>query len=140
MTTDQHVIGPHAALIYTMVLAAAADNDISDRELKLMGNLINTLPVFADYDSDKLPQVCSDCARVLEHEEGLETVLGLVRDTLPPALRETAYLLACEVAAIDRHLGQEELRLLELVRHRLDIDRLHAAALERAVRARMATA
>lgn len=140
MTSEQQVIGHHAALVYTMVLAAAADNDITDRELKAMGQAINTMPVFADYDSDRLPQVCSDCARLLEHEEGLETVLGLIRDSLPPALRETAYFLACEIAAADRHLGQEELRLLEMVRHRLDIDRLHAAALERGVRARMTTA
>lgn len=132
------MIGHHAALIYTMVLAAAADNDITDSELQLMGRLIRNLPVFEDYDHDKLPQACADCAKLLENEEGLETVLGLVREALPAPLRETAYLLACEVAAIDRHLGQEELRLLELVRHRLDIDRLHAAALERSVRARLA--
>lgn len=140
MTMEQQVISPHAALIYTMVLAAAADNDLSDTELRTMGHLVATLPAFADYDSGKMTSACSDCARLLEHEEGLETVLALVRDGLPKPLRETAYLLACEVAAADRHLGQEELRLLELVRHRLDIDRLHAAALERAVRARMATA
>lgn len=139
MTMEQQVIGPHAALIYTMVLAAAADNDLSDQELKLMGQLVSTLPVFTDYEPTRMTTACSDCARLLEHEEGLEAVLGLIRDSLPLHLRETAYLLACEVAAADRHLGQEELRLLELLRHRLDVDRLHAAALERAVRARLAT-
>lgn len=134
------MIGPHAALIYTMVLAAAADNDISDVELQVMGRRVQHLPVFEDYDEDELPQACEDCARLLNSEDdGLDAVLDLITESLPPTLRETAYLLACEIAAADLHLGQEELRLLEMVRHHLDIDRLHAAALERSVKVRLAT-
>ena len=40
------------------------------------------------------------------------------------------------VAAADRHIEQEEIRLLEILRHKLDVGRLAAAAIERTVRAR----
>jgi hypothetical protein len=51
-------------------------------------------------------------------------------------LRETAYALACDVVAADGRATQEELRLLELLRHRLEVGRLPAAAIERGARAR----
>jgi hypothetical protein len=40
------------------------------------------------------------------------------------------------VVAADGEATQEELRILELLRHRLGIDRLVATAIERAARAR----
>ena len=69
-------------------------------------------------------------------EEGLDALFGLIRENLPERLFETAYALACDVAASDGLLGDSELRLLEEMRHELNIDRLHAAAIERGSRAR----
>jgi len=63
-------------------------------------------------------------------------VLGLVRNTLPEHLRETAYWLALEVALTDSRVMLEEIRVLELIRRALGIERLVSAALERAARAR----
>ena len=56
-----------------------------------------------------------------------------------PPICETAYALACDVAAVDGEATQEELRVLELMRHRLNIDRLIAAGIERGARARFQT-
>ena len=42
----------------------------------------------------------------------------------------------CDVAAADGTLDEAELRLLEEIRYELDLDRLHAAAIERGARAR----
>ena len=72
-------------------------------------------------------------------EDGLDALFGLVREALPPKLNETAYALACDVAAADGRLGEAELRLLEEIRYELDLDRLHAAAIERGARARHMT-
>ena len=130
----------HTALIYTMVLVAAADGEMTDAELSTIGDIIRTLPVFGDYDRDLLTRAAEDCAGLLADDEGLETVLGIIGRALPERLRETAYVLACDVAAADLAADQEELRLLEMLRHHLDIDRLAAAAIERAARARHATA
>jgi len=55
---------------------------------------------------------------------------------LPEKLRETAYALACDVAAADGKVTQEESRFLEMIRFRLNIGRLPAAAIERGSRAR----
>ena len=73
---------------------------------------------------------------MFEEEDGLDALFGLVRDSLPENLSETAYALACDVAACDGRLLEAELRLLEEIRHELNIDRIHAAAIERGARAR----
>ncbi|MGB0681218.1 MAG: tellurite resistance TerB family protein [Magnetovibrionaceae bacterium] len=130
------MIDEHAALIYTMVLVSAADNEMSDQEIRAIGEIIDFLPVFRDFDRNRLAETASNCAALLDSDEGLETVLGLIATTLPPRLRETAYALACEVAVSDLKLEQEELRMLEMMRHALELDRLVAAAIERGVRAR----
>jgi tellurite resistance protein len=130
----------HAALIYTMVLASAADTDMTDAELQIIGDVVNHLPVFRDYDRKRLTKDLRECAQHLGRDDGLEAVLKAIKSALPQKLRETAYAVACDVAAADGEASQEELRLLELLRHRLGIDRLIAAAIERGARARFATA
>lgn len=134
------MIDHETALIYTMVLASAADADMTDAELRRIGYMVSHLPVFADFNPDRLPEVASGCAEILDEDGGLDTVIGLIKQSLPDRLRETAYTFACDVAAADGALAQEELRLLELLRHGLDIPRLSAAAIERAAAARYATA
>jgi len=129
----------HDALIYSMVLTAAADQNMTDAELRAIGEIVNYLPVFKDFDRNRLPAVSRACAELLTREDGLDRVIGEIRRTLPPALRETAYALACDVAASDGKANQETLRLLELLRDGLDIERLAAAAIERGTRARHAT-
>ncbi len=62
-----------------------------------------------------------------------------IKAGLPPKLCETAYAIACDLVATDGEATQEELRILELLRHRLDIERLTAAAIERGARARFQT-
>lgn len=130
---------PQGALIYTMVLASAADGAMTDKELAKLGNMVRHLPVFGSFDPARISTLADECIRLLEDEDGLEKALDLIRDALPEHLFETAYAVACDVVAADGHASQEELRLLELLRHRLDIDRLHAAAIERGARARHRT-
>ena len=72
-------------------------------------------------------------------EGGLDAVLGLIKESIPEELRETAYAVAVEVAVADEKLEQEELRLLELLRDALSIERLYAGAIERSARARHIT-
>ena len=126
----------HDGLIYTMVLASACDGDMTDREIQTIGQLVQTLPAFVEINEDDLPDVTRRCAEYLADEEGLADALDFIRDTLPAKLYETAYAVACDVVAADGEAGQEELRMLEMIRHRLDIDRLSAAAIERGARAR----
>jgi tellurite resistance protein len=130
------MIDTHAALIYIMVMVAAADNNMADSELRMIGDIVNHLPVFADYDKKRVTKDLKDCAFLLGRDTGLEEALKTVKAAVPAKLRETAYAVACDVAASSGELSQETLRLLELLRHRLAVDRLLAAAIERGARAR----
>ena len=56
---------------------------------------------------------------------------------LPARLHDTAYALAVEVATVDLHLDQAELRFLEMIRDGLNLDNLTAAAIETSARARL---
>ena len=133
-------INRQSALIFVMVTMSSSDDKIGDDELRTIGGIVESLPIFKGVDRDTLVAAAQDCVNMLEPEDGLDAVLGLVKEALSPGLRETAYALACEVAAADGKLEQEELRLLEMIRDELEVDRLHAAAIERGVRARYATA
>lgn len=131
-----NTIGHHAALIYVMVVVSASDGNMSETELHAIGELTKTLPAFRDFDNHRLLATAQECAAILEEDEGLDAVLGLVRNALPEHLAETAYWLALEVALTDSHVMLEEVRVLELIRRALGLERLIAAALERAARAR----
>jgi len=130
------MLDPHGALIYTMVIVSAADANMSDSELQTVGDIIGHLPIFRGFDRQTLPTLLNSCAESLALDDGLDATLDAIKATLPPNLRETAYAIACDLVASDGEASQEELRVLELIRHRLNVDRLTAAAIERGARAR----
>jgi hypothetical protein len=133
------MIDHHAALIETMFLVSACDADMTDAELHVIGEIVSFLPIFKDYDKARLGATLEECAKLLGRENGLEEGLTSIKEGLPPRLRETAYALACDIVAVDGEATQEELRILELLRHKLGVDRLIAAAIERGARARFIT-
>lgn len=124
------------SLVALMVAVSAADSEIRTAELVAIQTLVNHLPIFGDYDADRIKTIAQTVFDLFEEEDGLDALFGLIRDSLPERLHETAYALACDVAAADGLLAQSELRLLEEIRHELQVDRLHAAAIERGARAR----
>ena len=126
----------HEGLIYTMVLASACDGEMTDREIQTIGQMVQTLPAFVEFNEEDLPDITRKCAEYLADEEGLADTVDFIRDTLPGKLYETAYAVACDIVAADGEAGQEELRMLEMIRFRLDVDRITAAAIERGARAR----
>ncbi len=131
-----NTISTHAALVYVMVVVSAADGAMDKRELEAMGQLTRTLPAFKGFDPDRLVSTVQDCSDILQEQEGLAAVLGLIRDALSEPLRETAYWLALEVALTDHRVALEEIRVIETIRRTLGLDKLVAAALERGARAR----
>ncbi len=126
----------HEGLIYAMVLSSAADREMTDSELQSMGAMVRKLPVFDGFDEEELPTATRACAELLNDDDGLEQAIGFIRTKVPARLYETAYAISCDVVAADGSASQEELRLLEMIRHSLDIDRLVAAGIERGARAR----
>ncbi|CAN0654156.1 tellurite resistance TerB family protein [Nitratireductor aquimarinus] len=126
----------HEALIYLMVVMSAADRDMTDAELAIIGDTIRSWPVFQEFDDNRIIEVARQCQQILQEDDGLERILNAVRDTVPARLHDTAYALAVEVVAADRHVEPEEKRLLHIVRSRLHLEPLVAAAIERTAQAR----
>ncbi|MBE9607689.1 tellurite resistance TerB family protein [Acetobacteraceae bacterium H6797] len=127
---------PQEALACSMVLMAVCDGAMTDAELNMLSRLATELPCFKGLGGSEIEAVTEVCLRQLARADGLDTLTGMICDALPPRLRETAYLLACEAAAADGDVSQDELRFLQDFRIALDIDRLIAGAIERASRAR----
>ena len=125
----------HDALIHLMIVAASSDSAMSERELERIQSLIARLPVFEGFDASRLAVVANSCADKL-NGGGLDQVLDDAILALPQKLQDTAYAVAVEVTAVDLHLEQEELRFLEMLRDKLELDRLTTAAIEVAARAR----
>jgi len=133
MTTP---VTPQDALIFVMVMASAVDNAMNDKELRRIGQLIDLLPIFEGFDKESLIDVSKRCADILAGPEGLDIALEVIRDAVPPRFYDTAYALAIEVMAVDLAVKPEEIRLLQLLRDRLKLDKLTCAALEQSALAR----
>jgi len=127
------------ALVAVMVAASASDQNIRTAELVAIQRMVNHMPVFGDYDADRIRRVSQIVFDLFEEEDGLDALFGLIRAALPERLNETAYALACDVVTADGNHSQVELQMLEEVREELEIDRLHAAAIEWGARVRHLT-
>ena len=127
---------PQDALVAVMVAESASDENITNSELLSITRIVDHMPIFADYDSGRIRTVSQVVFDLFEVEDGLDALFGIVRDALPAALYETAYAMACDVAAADGRLRQGELEFMAEIRYELNIDRLHGAAIERGARAR----
>lgn len=126
----------HEALIQAMVLVSASDGDMADNELARIGQIVRFTPIFDGFDLDDLVPITKACAAALAQDDGLDLMLASLVTKLDGPLRETAYAFALDIAASDGVVVEEEMSVLELLRHALDIDRLIAAGLERGARAR----
>ena len=130
------MLDPHGALIYTMVIVTGAESKLPAAEIAIIGDIVGHLPAFHGFDRKKLAGHLNACAKLLDREDGLEATLTAIKEALPQRLRETAYVIACDLIAVDGSATQEELQILDLIRQHLEVDRLIAAAIERGARAR----
>ena len=129
-------MSPQDALVAVMIATSAADAQLRTVEMVAIQRMVNSMPIFADYDVDRIRITAQTVYDLFEEEDGLAALFGLIRDALPERLHETAYAMACDAAAADGRLREVELRMLEEVREELQIDRLHAAAIEWGARVR----
>jgi len=133
---ENTILSPQDALVSIMLAVSVADGSVRTAELVQITNLIENLPAFADFDQAKLQDMGPMMMRLMNEDDGLDRLFDLVRRFLPERLWETAYALACDVAAADGKISGPEGEMLEAIRDELSLDRLHAAAIERGARAR----
>ncbi|MFD1328317.1 tellurite resistance TerB family protein [Mycoplana ramosa] len=125
------------ALVQVMVIMSAVDNAMTDAELARIGRLARSLPVFDGYDDAKILHAARECTVLLAAPEGLDVTLEVIRERIPARFADTAYAVAVEIAAADQRIRNEEIRLLQMLRDRLGLDKLTCAAIERAAIARL---
>ena len=97
---------------------------------------MHELPAFRGYVADWMSGAAQECGKLLAKPGGVDEVLDLVKRSLPERLRETAYLLAAEVAAADLEHHESEAEFLTMLATALGLDALVCAALARAAKAR----
>jgi len=135
-----NTVSLHQALIYSMVTITAVDAKVGDLELTRIGRLVQTLPVFNNFDPERLTHITQECGEMLQVEGGLDAVLALIGQAVPATLSETAYALAVEIAVADLNIAREEIRFLARLRDTLGLDKLVTSAIERSATARYQSA
>ena len=78
MNKPANPVSPHEALIYAMVTLAAADRTMTDNELMKIGDVVKTLPIFRDFDRERLVKAAEACGAILQKEDGLDEVLDVI--------------------------------------------------------------
>ena len=133
------ILSPQDALVAIMIAEGTSHRGVTKKEFASVIKNIDDLSIFKDYDVSRVKTIAETVYDIFEEEDGLDALFGLIKVSLPESLYETAYALACDVAAADGRLKEIELQLLREIRYELNIDRLHGAAIERGARARHLT-
>ncbi len=130
---------PQEAVIYLMVMASASDGRMSEKELRSIGRVVRSYPLFSNGDEEGLVEMAEACGKLMSSDDGLHKVLTSASSSLPAHLGETAYAAVIDVITADEDLDMTEIRVLELIRNTLRVSDEGAAAIERAARARHLT-
>lgn len=130
---------PQEAIIYLMVMTSASDGSINDAELRTIGRVVRSFPVFSEGDEASLVETAERCGALMSSDGGLHKVLEAAGQALPAFLSETAYAAVVDVVTADENLDIAEIRVLELIRNQLNVSDEGAQAIERAAQARHMT-
>ena len=130
---------PAEAVIYLMVMTSASDGRISETELRAIGRVVRSYPMFTDADEEGLVQTSEAAGQLMSSDGGLHKVIDSAAAALPSHLNETAYAAVVDVVTADENLDMTEIRVLELIRDALKVSDDGAAAIEHAARARHMT-
>ena len=114
MNDDLHPLSPQDSLVMVMMTVSASDAQVRTSELHTIQSIINHLPIFAGYDGDRMRNVAQVVFDLLDEDEGIEAVLGLVRETCQK-IGTKPPMQWPDVAAGDGYLEQTELRLCKKV-------------------------
>ena len=132
-------LSPQDAVITLMVMTSASDGTITQEELRTIGRVVRSYPLFSAEDEEALVRTSERAGELMSADGGLHRVIEAAKAALPEHLAETAYAAVVDVVTADENLNMEEIRILELVRDALGVSDDGAAAIEHAARARHMT-
>ena len=127
------------AVVFLMVMTSASDGVVTQQELRTIGRVVRSYPLFGPEDEERLVATAERAGELMASDGGLHKVLTGAQAALPAHLTETAYAAVVDVVTADENLNMEEIRVLELVRETLGVSDEGAAAIEHAARARHMT-
>ena len=130
---------PQEAIIYLMVMTSASDGSINDVELRTIGRVVRSFPLFSNDDEQGLVETAEPCGALMSSDGSLHKVLEAAAQALPSHLGETAYAAVVDVVTADETIDVTEIRVLELIRNTLSVPDAGAQAIEHAARARHMT-
>ena len=130
MATTTPQLTPQEAIIYLMVTASASDGSINASELRTIGRVVRSFPVFTQENEETLVQISERAGELMASDGGLQKVMDASAAALPEHLGETAYAAVVDVVTADESLNLEEIRMLELIRDALGVSDEGAAAIE----------
>ncbi|MEO1659070.1 MAG: tellurite resistance TerB family protein [Pseudomonadota bacterium] len=139
MATTLPQLTPQEAVIYLMIMASASDGSIHEAELRAIGRVVRSFPLFDPEHEQELTAHSERAAQLMASDGGMHKVIDAAKAALPSHLGETAYAAVLDVVTADESLNLEELRILELIRDSLKVSDDGAAAIEHAARARHMT-
>ena len=82
MTENPQAMTAQDALVALMIAVSASDANISTSELLTIQQIVNHLPIFAEYDIDRMHQAAQTVFDLLEEEDGLDALFGLIKDAI----------------------------------------------------------
>lgn len=139
MATTTPQLTPQEAIIYLMIATSASDGSINSSELRTIGRVVRSFPLFGPEHEEELVKLSEEAGALMGSEGGLHKVMSAAAAVIPEHLVETAYAAVVDVVTADESLNLEEIRMLELVRDALAVSDDGAAAIEHAARARHMT-
>ena len=75
---DSASLTPQDALVAIMIAISASDENIRTAELVKIQATVNHLPIFSDYDLSSLNTTSQMVFDLLEEEDGLDALFGLI--------------------------------------------------------------
>lgn len=132
-------LNPSEAIIYLMVMTSASDGNMQDDEIRTIGRVVRSFPLFSEHDEQGLVSTAAAGGRLMSSQDGLHKVFDAAKAALPAHLRETAYAAMVDVVTADGSLDMTELHVLEMARTKLEISDQGASAIEHAARVRHMT-
>ena len=83
MTHTLPAFSAQDALVAIMVTVSVSDETIRTAELVAIERQVNHLPIFANYDMDAVKEVAETVYRLMEEDDGLDTLFAMAREALP---------------------------------------------------------
>ena len=103
---------PQDALVAAMAGLSLSEFELKVSELADIESIVKHLPAFANYDSARIRAVAGSVRELLDEDEGMEALCGMIKQALPPGLSKTAYAVCCDVPATGAFKRQRELSFL----------------------------